>query len=265
MQIADEDNTMFALYCDDSGTHAQSPIAVAACFVAPVVQWEQFAKDWQAANAAEGFGVFHMADFVAHQKQFALPEWQDEQKRNRTLKRLINIALTRRQMGFCAAVEKLAYDDEVPQALREKRKLGNNHYTFAVRMCMAKVLKWRMKYNHKGPIRFVFDRMSTGTGEINAVFEQALEEGDEKALAHGISKSTGWSFEDKAVTLPLQAADILAWETLRHMNKVYLPDVKEPMRKSYQSLTEISDPGFHNRATLRAFVEHIKNRTGGAW
>jgi len=256
---------MFALYCDDSGTHAQSPIAVAAGFVAPMLQWEHFRKDWKAADAAERFGVFHMADFVAHQKQFALPEWRDERKRDRTLRRLINIITTRSHLGFFAAVEKSGYDDEVPQALREKLKLGNNHYTFAVRMCMAKVLKWRTKYGHKEPIKFVFDQMSKGKGEINAVFEEALREGDEQALLHGISRDPGWSFESKGTTLPLQAADILAWETLHYMQKVYLPDVKETIRKSYSALIKISDRGYHNRETLRKLVAHIKNRTGGTW
>ena len=245
---------MFALYCDDSGTHAQSPIAVAAGFIAPMLQWEHFAKDWKAADADEGFGVFHMADFVARQKQFALPEWQDDRKRDRTLRRLINIIATRSNLGFMTVVEKSAYDDEVPDALREKRKLGRNHYTFAVRMSMAKILKWRMKYRHKEPIKFVFDQMSKGKGEINAVFEEALREGDEKALLHGISRDAGWSFESKDKTLPLQAADILAWETLHYMQKTYLPSGKDPMRKSYRALVGISEPGYHSRDTLRRFV-----------
>ena len=75
---------MFTLYCDDSGTHTQSSIAVAACFVAPARQWEHFVRNWKEADAAEQFGVFHMADFVARKEQFALPEWNEEQKRHRS-------------------------------------------------------------------------------------------------------------------------------------------------------------------------------------
>ncbi len=257
---------MFTLYCDDSGTHSQSPIAVAACFVAPILQWEHFTKDWNAANAAEQFGVFHMADFVAHKEQFAFPEWQDEHKRARTIKRLISIMTTRRKQGFFSVVEKSAYDEEVPQALKEKRKLGNNHYTFAVRMCMAKVLKWRMKYGYKEAVEFVFDQMSKGKGEINAVFEEALKEGDEKALVHGISRDAGWSFQSKAKVLPLQGADILAWEALHYMQKYFLPDVKEEPRKSYGALIEKAmDRGYHDRETLRKWVAHVKEKTGGLW
>src|SRR5262249_14872095 len=149
---------MFTLYCDDSGTHTQSPIAVAACYVSTVEQWERFVVDWNDADAAEHFGVFHMADFVARKEQFALPEWQDDEKRDRTIKRLITIINTRRRMGFFGVVEKSAYDTEVPQNLRDRFKLGKNHYTFVVRMCLAKVLRWRMKYGYQEPIQFVFDQ-----------------------------------------------------------------------------------------------------------
>lgn len=255
---------MFTLYCDDSGTHTESPFAVAGCFVAPVLQWEHFAKDWQAANDAEGFGVFHMADFVAKKKQFEVPEWQDDAKRDRTLKRLINIINT--QIGFFTAVEKAGYDAHVPQAMRDKYKLGNNHYSFAVRMSMAKVLKWRMKYDYKEPIEFVFDQMSKGKGEIDAIFEEALEEGDEKALVHGISRDAGWSFQSKAEVLPLQGSDILAWEALYDLRKVYLALCEKARRKSFQAL--IAGPiegGFHDSGTLPNWVAHVRARTNATW
>src|SRR5215472_6047308 len=196
--MRDPQTAMFALYCDDSGTHQESPFAVAACFVADVVQWDHFVSDWGRANEVEQFGTFHMADFVAKKAQFAGPEWQDEEKRDRTLKRLITLIRIRRRMGFFAVVEKAGYDAEVPRAMRERYKLGNNHYSFAVRMCMAQVLKWRMGYGYQEPIQFVFDQMSKGKGEINAIFEEALKEGNEQALVHGISRDAGWSFESKS-------------------------------------------------------------------
>jgi hypothetical protein len=257
---------MFTFYCDDSGTHSESPFAVAACFIAPILQWEHFERDWKTANDSEGFGVFHMADFVAKQAQFAAPEWLDETKRDRTLKRLINIINTRRQVGFYAVVEKAGYDAEVPQPMRGAHDLGNNHYSFAVRMCMAKVLKWRMRYGYKDPVKFVFDRMSKGAGEINAIFEQALKEGDEKALAHGISREVGWSFENKSKFIPLQAADILAWEALYHMRRVFLAHSQTARRKSFQALSErLTEGGYHDSDSMRKWVAHVRARTNATW
>jgi hypothetical protein len=249
---------MFTLYCDDSGTHAQSPIAVAACFIAPVLQWEHFVKDWNDANDAENFDVFHMADFVAHKEQFALPEWQDEQKRARTLQRLISIINIRRHYAIAAAVEKIALDKEMPQHFTEGYALGKNHYTFAMRMCLGKVLKWRKRHGHTEPIQYIFDEMSKGKGEINAVFERVLSEGAEQMQAFGVAKG-GWSFQSKSAVLPLQAADILAWESYNYMQKTYLPEIKQPMRKSFEVLTEKAfENAYHRRDTVKALVKDLE-------
>jgi hypothetical protein len=252
----------FALYCDDSGTHAESPIAIAACFIATVEQWGHFIREWEEVKALEKFDTFHMADFVAKQKRFAEKEWQDETKRDRTIKRLINIIVTRKRMGFVAAVDKDAYDSEVPEDLREKHKWGKSHYTFAVHMCMGQLVKWRQKYNYQEPIQFIFDRMGKGKGEINSVFESILKEGEDKAAYyHGITRGLGWSFQNKDVFLPLQAADILAWESLHYMQKVFLPEKKEKPRKSALTLFNgISEPGLHDKETLQKLIAHVKSR-----
>ena len=99
---------MFTLYCDDSGTHPKSDVAVAACYVSTVDQWTEFTRNWDEANRRENFGVFHMADFVARQDQFAAPEWSDRKRRDRTIQALINIIKTRAQMAFAAVVAKSA-------------------------------------------------------------------------------------------------------------------------------------------------------------
>jgi len=252
----------FILYCDDSGTHDQSEIAVASCIIATPEQWEMFIRDWEWVNTIEDFGVFHMADFVSKHKQFSSAEWQDQEKRDRTLKRLINLINTRKRITVGAAVNKADYDAEVPEDLRERFKLGKNHYTFAVRACMGRILKWRSKYGYKDGIQFVFDQMSKGTGEINAVFEQALREPKEIALEHGIYEGC-WSFQSKRTQLPLQAADILAWENFHYMQKVILAESKEQPRRSYVALAEraFEELGFYERESLRKLVAHVRQRT----
>jgi hypothetical protein len=129
---------MFTVYCDDSGTHAKSDVAVAACYVSTVEQWTECKRNWDEANQREHFGVFHMADFVARQKQFKAPEWQDDAKRDRTIGALVNLIKTRVQHGFAALVEKSAYDDVVLNSSL-RHKFQDNHYAFCVRICTAMV------------------------------------------------------------------------------------------------------------------------------
>jgi hypothetical protein len=91
---------MFTLYCDDSGTHAGSDVAVAACYISTAAQWTEFARNWDEVEAKEHFGVFHMADFVDRYEQFASPEWANQKKRDRTIGALVNIIKTRVRIGF---------------------------------------------------------------------------------------------------------------------------------------------------------------------
>jgi hypothetical protein len=97
---------MITLYCDDSGTHVNSIVAVAGCYLSTVEQWAEFQSNWDAANQREHFGVFHMADFNAKQKQFSNPEWSNSHKRDRTIRSLINIIKTRARFGIACAVVK---------------------------------------------------------------------------------------------------------------------------------------------------------------
>lgn len=199
---------MFTLYCDDSGTHPKSDVAVAGCYVSTVEQWGHFKRNWDDANKPEQFGVFHMADFVARQGQFSSPEWSDQAKRDRTIQALINIIIkTRAMMGFAAVVVKSAYDEVIVNG-ELRHKFGDNHYAFAVRLCTALVNRWREKYKYRAPVQYVFDRLSKGKGDINAIFQILVKGGQDAMNRYGIYKDCR-SFQDKAQVVQLQGAEIV--------------------------------------------------------
>ena len=254
---------MFTLYCDDSGTHAQSEVAVAGCLIADLKQWDKFKDNWDQANEQEKFDVFHMADFVAKQEQFKEPEWQDEKKRDRTIKRLINIIQTRAQFGIACAVVRSAYDEVVTPDLRKRydKLFGKNHYTFVVRHCIAHIEKWRLKHNHVEPIQYVFDRLSKGRGEIDAQMEVAVSGREDAIRRYGIYKD-GWSFQDKAVVIQLQGADIWAYENYKYAAETYFADAakRKPARASYRALRQRipNVVRYHNKASLTELVRRLE-------
>ena len=212
---------MFTLYCDDSGTHPKSDVAVAGCYISTLEQWTEFKRNWDEANAREHFGVFHMADFVAKKKPFDTPEWNDQPKRDRTIRALINIIKTRARIGFSAVVVKSVYDEIIVNG-KLKDKFGDNHYAFAVRLCTAMVNRWREKHGYAEPVQYVFDRLSKGKGDINALFEKLVTGGQNAMNRYGVFKDC-WSFQDKAEVVQLQAADIWAWENYRYMVNCFMP------------------------------------------
>jgi hypothetical protein len=255
---------MFTLYCDDSGTHAQSDVAVAACYIAPVEQWAEFKRNWDEANSREQFGTFHMADFVARKEQFRSPDWNDSVKRDRTIKALINIIRTRIQVGFAAVVVKSAYDEIIRNG-EFADKFEKNHYAFAVRLCTVMVDRWRAQHRYTAPIQYVFDRMSKGRAHIDAIFDTLLLGGDLAFNRYGVFRDC-WSFQDKSQLVQLQAADIWAWENYRYMTDCFMPsqggqNPKNP-RASYLELRRSPvHTRYHIRHSLEELVRQLRQGT----
>jgi hypothetical protein len=116
-------------------------------------------------------------------------------------------------------------------------RLGQNHYTFAIRMCVACVEKWRQEYEYKEPMQYVFDRMSKGSGDIDNALKIAASGGSDAVRRYGIYED-GWSFQSKANAIQLQASDIWAYENYRYAVDRFFPtdDQKKPLRKPYRTL-----------------------------
>ena len=70
-------------------------------------------------------------------------------------------------------------------------------------------------------MKYIFDQMGSnqGKGEIMAVMDAAISKSKKEGKLTGVPPLTGYSFEDKTVVLPLQAADIFAWTVLQQMHK----------------------------------------------
>jgi len=242
--------TQISVYFDDSGTHRESSIAVAACYVSTAELWERFRADWRRIMEEEAFSCFHMADFASRSGEFS--GW-DEEKRRRVLRKLCATINIRIRSGFVGAVNKRDYDDLVSGEFR--RYCGSFHYTYAVRTCATAIGLWRRQFEGSGTLRYVFDRMgaNSGKGEIMRVMDEARKTSKREALGTGVIVLGGYSFEDKKDFLPLQAADILAWAgfqyarffwSKRPLNYVAEESLKillsAPVKRCFQTREELS-------------------------
>ncbi len=212
---------MFTAYFDDSGTDGTCDTAVAACYVSSKRGWDDFVDAWEQAGREEGFDTFHMADFVAPREQGKKPwcDWSDE-KKTRVYNRLARIINDNKRTGIAVAVPKAAYD-RTPERIR--RHYGRQHYTFAVRMCMTAIVKWRRRSGITLPLRYVFDwemQRTPKREEIQGILDRISGQQDQRVAELLGLEPQGYGFEHKQEFKPLQAADILAWQMRRHMRKI---------------------------------------------
>ena len=205
------------VHFDDSGTHTESQIAIAACYAAHVEHWKKFERGWNRAKKNLGFNVFHMADFAAGHGEFT--DWSDSKKR-KAIKRLCRIVNNCVEIGYGAAVQKALYDSAIQGDFR-REFCGDFHYTFAVRSCATSIGKWRRNNRQSSSMKYIFDQMGSnhGKGEIMKVMDRAISASKKEAVSTGVPPLTGYSFESKATTLPLQAADIFAWTAFQQTRK----------------------------------------------
>lgn len=232
---------MFELevYFDDSGTDAGTPVAVAACYVASKVQWDEFVRSWDEVSAQENFKAFHMAEFVAKPEAGHKPfcDW-DNAKKDRVYRRLASIINCRVRKGFAIAVPKKPFDK---YAIKEfKDEYAQNHYVWAARSVMGLIEQWRRQFNVTSPMQYVFDRGSLGQKQLEQVWDDCMlyESAQER---YGIVPG-GVMFADKRIFKPLQAADILAWQSQNHMRRTVMvgrdPNDPRYLHEGFKQLRE---------------------------
>lgn len=218
---------MYKAYFDDSGTDSSCPLAIAACYVSTKRGWDNFSRQWDCVRNDEDFDIFHMADFAANPERGIQPfcDWSHE-KRQRVYSRLAQIINENKWAGFGIAIPKYVFDQVIPDLPDPMRfKFGTYHFTFAVKVILTMIANWRKEYWIRTPMHYVFDRMGKGRGEIRSIWEN-LDGFD--ALGKLGMEPSGYSFEDKSLDKPLQAADILAWQLHDHMRRVVLVGKTDP-------------------------------------
>ena len=162
----------FTLYFDDSGTNLESPVAVAAAWIAPIGAWKKFEAEYEGIKARHGFKCFHTSECVAGNPHSEFASW-DENRKSATVRRIVQVSLKYASAGWGIAINKKDYDDLVPDSLRGK--MGKYHYSWAVRSLIGFVENWRESRTLE-PTEYIFDRMNSDKGdagkktEIESIF-----------------------------------------------------------------------------------------------
>jgi hypothetical protein len=128
---------MYEMYTDD--THADHPLAIAACYISTKRGWEEFAYELEQIKSSEGFECFHMVDYVAKPERQIKPycDW-DGAKRERVYRRLVKAINQNKRIGLGIAVPKEVFDRVVPTLPGPlRKKCGKNHFAFAVKMLLV--------------------------------------------------------------------------------------------------------------------------------
>lgn len=241
-------------YIDESGTHDTSRAFSMAGYIAHSDAWEHFAVEWQKALDDFEIDFFHMAEYESGLGQFE--GWSPELKIER-LGRLIRIINDHAIASFATAILLTDYNAVITP---EADKFMGGPYGLAATLNMMSLSETLNLTGAEGSIRYVYESGAVGAGQVLQVFNE--NEADPARKADLRLLSIG--FENKRQFLPLQAADILAYEHHKHLPRQVGEEVwPRGTRRSLALLREVPhDWGYPERSLIESFSEIATIRAG---
>jgi hypothetical protein len=230
-------------YFDESGTHAGSPAVAVAGYLSTPEQWALFASEWATVLKEWGIPYFHMADFAMGAPPYNT--WPIEVREPR-FARLTQIIYDH----AVATVGHVIPMPEYERALSEgAKRISGGAYGLGAVCTFMEVSKLLQPQFPSARVAYVFDQGCLGAGQVLKVFQSNVKDPKDQEWF----KLLSLKFENKKKFLPLQAADILAYELFQHLPRQLGISSRQPRDKHLTMLARVAlrSWGYLNEEELR--------------
>ncbi|MBI4281890.1 MAG: DUF3800 domain-containing protein [Chloroflexi bacterium] len=223
---------LYAGYFDESGTNPESKAVCVAGFISNVPRWDAFSLEWEKALIDFGLmeypGYFHMTDF---ESPLSAPynKWSRELRQTR-LNTLLEI-IKKHTLGSVGCLVPKALFDSVMSPFA--KAFCGGAYGLAATVCARLLLPTLIGVD--GWMEYSFEDGAEGRGELLTFYDKQKAYG--RANMRNL-RMVGLAFRDKRVYLPLQAADILAYELFREFPRSQGLQERRSVRYPLASLHE---------------------------
>jgi hypothetical protein len=210
------------VYLDESGTHEGSPVMAVAGYVFKSVQAHRFSREWGRALERFKLPYAHMTDCATGNGAYKDMSLED---RIQTEKTLIPLIRNRSAVGFSIAVRPGYYEEKMRGHI-----FPVSPYSFCLITCVHAISQWAYQ-NGADKVSYFFEAGHRHQNEANTIMGHI----------HG-SSAFGYvshAFIDKKFALPLQAADMLAWQSAHFLKR--RGEGHKPMRKDFKALVRPCD------------------------
>ena len=239
------------MYLDESYSHAPKPlIYTVAGYLSEDSRWREFEKHWGAALLEEGLEYFHMTEFAQRIRSYQ--DWPEDRRR-RVLTKLHGIIHENTLADFSISIVVAAFDDVITADIREG--FGGTPHVFAAIGCMKSIAAWVTDSGlaKEEKIFYIFEQGATQGSALPQLFERFINDERQREMY----RLEGCAFQDKKV-MPLQAADVLAYENMSEMRRLVDPGNTRKHRRSMLNLERPeSDWGYFGTPELLDLVTHL--------
>lgn len=244
---------MHQVYFDESGTHDGSPMMVMAGYLFRTDQARKFSRDWTKELKKLNLEYAHMTDCALGYGQYA--NMSVGQRIDSEIK-LIEHIKKRSILGISAAVPEWGYE----QVMSTTGGWHQSAYTFMLMLCVCKISEYMREHQPKSSVAYFFESGHAKAGEANRFMNLIPSIGGPVMDYH---RYAGHAFVDKRRALPLQAADMLAWQHRHYLVRRIEDGINEP-RKDFRALARPIDLQVEVLPQhILAFRDIMKNANGG--
>jgi hypothetical protein len=235
--------TVFRAFLDESGTHAGSPVITVAEYVARPTVWRRFVPKWQ--RTLRPIKVFHSTDCNGFRR-----EWEGWTRPDRDAHVAKLLPLLRNIEGVGLVIGMVLRDVEEAFSTRPYlRPYLGNPYEACLQWWLTILLQEMQKRGTREPVAVVHEENQYG-GEAHRAFNWVKENNDP------YGQLISFSFGAKYKFVPLQAADILAYDVGKR-----LLNIDGRPRKSFEALMrEETDPliKFYDKQNLGPLISMLE-------
>jgi hypothetical protein len=228
---------MVTAYFDDSGTHDQSNVVVWAGVFGTPEQWKALDTDWRAKlkepspaiPAKEPIKTFHMHHCFNSTGEF---EGWSRTETDFLVHELMQIILKHEISGYGFGVWRPDFDDLVSP---DFFPMIGDPEGLCLRAVYTQSVEWVQRYTTEDRISYVFDDRPHRANENKLIFKAIKETRDARDQRPKLDEVT---FGSASEVVPLQVADLFAWETYRGCVLLRDTNTHEPMRRPLSQLGE---------------------------
>ena len=242
---------MFQGFFDESGIHAGAKVLSLSGYIAPEKEWERFIPRWQAVLDKYGISVFHAVECNSCNGEFSKFK-EDREGRNQFVAELLSTLDRRRIIPVMSALMVDDYDEGIRAAMVGQAK----HPFYALFQSVMSHIAFQMRELHydNEVVPLVFDRQAEFSKHALNIFNEWMAQDWEHA--HFFS---GLTFESKDAQVPLQAADALAFDAAKEVERERLrPDRR--VRPSFTVLSHGIRPLVWDRAMMEQYAARFGER-----
>ena len=208
---------MIKIFVDESGTHDDADVVTVAAYAGRPKAWREWSAEWK--KAKRPIKVFHAVDAANREREF---EGWSRKQRDELVKKLLPVIMGNRIAGAVIALNKTEFR-KATEGKEELLKALGNPYTTCFHWLVQSLLEL-LKPTKKETLEFVHEQNSYEK-EARASFEFISKNANPNKVPMRLL------FGGKLEQMPLQTADILAYEAYKRFK-----EPNEPERKPWQIL-----------------------------